>query len=249
MVEDPYKVLGIPNTASQEEIKKAYRKKAKEYHPDLHPNDPEAARKMNEVNEAYDMLMNPEKYANRRAGSQQSQGYQNANTNANRQSGQSQGPGGWSSSDFGGFDFGDIFGFGAREEPITNPQPEPGDSTEIRRAIGEINAGRYQEAINILTYIPSTLRNARWYYISGFANHGAGNSVTAIDHMQKAVQLDPNNRLYHRVLQQYRRAEQTYEQNAQGYDMDASARIRKMLCGCMLVQFVCGPFGFCRCLA
>lgn len=57
---DPYKVLGVSPGASQDEIKKAYRKKAKEYHPDLHPDDPEAARKMNEINEAYDMLQNPE---------------------------------------------------------------------------------------------------------------------------------------------------------------------------------------------
>lgn len=62
MVSNPYSVLGITKDASKEEIKKAYRKKAKEYHPDLHPNDPKAAEKMNEINEAYDMLCNPEKY-------------------------------------------------------------------------------------------------------------------------------------------------------------------------------------------
>ena len=65
MVTDPRKVLGVSETASQDEIKRAYRRKAKECHPDLHPNDPDAAKKMNELNEAYDMLMNPEKYANR----------------------------------------------------------------------------------------------------------------------------------------------------------------------------------------
>ena len=62
MIDDPYKVLGVSRDATKEEIKRAYRKKAKEYHPDLHPNDPHAAEKMNEINEAYDMLNNPEKY-------------------------------------------------------------------------------------------------------------------------------------------------------------------------------------------
>ena len=62
MVQDPYRVLGIDKNATEEEIKKAYRKKAKECHPDLHPDDPDAQQKMNEVNEAYDMLKNPDKY-------------------------------------------------------------------------------------------------------------------------------------------------------------------------------------------
>ena len=43
MVTDPRKVLGVSETASQDEIKRAYRRKAKECHPDLHPNDPDAA--------------------------------------------------------------------------------------------------------------------------------------------------------------------------------------------------------------
>ena len=57
MIEDPYKVLGVSPDATQDEIKKAYRQMAKKYHPDLHPDDPRATEKMNEVNEAYDMLM------------------------------------------------------------------------------------------------------------------------------------------------------------------------------------------------
>ena len=72
MVEDPYQILGIPHGATEAEIKKAYRKKVKEYHPDMHPNDPVAIKKMQEVNEAYDMLMNPEKYAARNAQQQRS---------------------------------------------------------------------------------------------------------------------------------------------------------------------------------
>ena len=73
MVTDPHRVLGVSPGATPDEIKKAYRQKAKECHPDLHPDDPNATRKMNEVNEAYDMLMHPEKYQARQ---QQSQGYQ-----------------------------------------------------------------------------------------------------------------------------------------------------------------------------
>ena len=59
MVSNPYSVLGVEVSATQEDIKKAYRKLAKKYHPDLHPGDAQAAAKMNEINEAYTILTKP----------------------------------------------------------------------------------------------------------------------------------------------------------------------------------------------
>ena len=56
MAQDPYKVLGVPYGASDEEVTKAYRRLAKKYHPDLNPNDPEAAKKMSEINAAYEQI-------------------------------------------------------------------------------------------------------------------------------------------------------------------------------------------------
>ena len=60
MAKDPYAVLGVSRNATEEEIKNAYRRLAKQYHPDLHPDDPSCAAKMNELNEAYDAIKNPE---------------------------------------------------------------------------------------------------------------------------------------------------------------------------------------------
>ncbi len=60
---DYYEVIGVSKTASEDEIKKAYRKLAKQYHPDLNPNDKEAEAKFKEVNEAYEVLSDPEKKA------------------------------------------------------------------------------------------------------------------------------------------------------------------------------------------
>lgn len=249
MIHDPYQVLGVPKGASEAEIKKAYRKCAKQWHPDLHPNDPDAAKKMNEINEAYDMLMNPDKYAARqqqeqqRAAYQQQQQGQSGYGNTHRQ----QNPGGWA-GDFD-FDFDDFFGFGfygAGDSSASRPKAEPGDSVVIQRAIQAINNRQYQAAVSLLANVISTDRNARWYYLNAVANYGCGNMIQAMDHIQRALQMDPNNQTYRQLYQQYRQGGRSYETSAQDFAKGAE-QMQKVCLGLCAAQFCCNPFGFMRC--
>ena len=242
MVEDPYQVLGISRDASQEEIKRAYRRKAKENHPDLHPNDPDANKRMNEINQAYDMLTNPDKYAARHAQQQQQQGQRRDQGGAygpyQQRSGY-QGSGGWYSD----FNFDDFFGFKTYSgERSSRPVVEPGDNPEIQAVIQSINSSQYQFAIHQLSQIQSTGRNARWYYLSALANQGLGNTMLALEQIQRAVQMEPNNQIYRQALQQFRHTGQVYQQNAQGHNMDAVDMKRLCMNLCFLQMFCT----FCR---
>ena len=217
---DPYKVLGVSPGASEEEIKKAYRQKAKQYHPDLHPGDEEAARKMNEVNEAYDMLKNPEKYERKRAQEQQQSYYRNSygNTGYSGQSGTGgYGNSGYSDQNYGygqsgpggyywrRFNFDDFFGQNSGQGRYAGARPsvQPGDPQELANAINLINSGRYHEAVNILNAMTSNYRNARWYYVSAVAYKGCGDNNQALNQIRKAMEIEPGNSLYRQIYEQY----------------------------------------------
>lgn len=60
---DYYKILGVDKNIPQKDVRAAYRKRAKLFHPDLHPNDPKAKAKFQALNEAYDVISDPEKRA------------------------------------------------------------------------------------------------------------------------------------------------------------------------------------------
>lgn len=60
---DYYKILGVGKNATEKEIKSAFRKLARKYHPDVNPNDPQAEARFKEINEAYEVLSDPEKRA------------------------------------------------------------------------------------------------------------------------------------------------------------------------------------------
>lgn len=217
MVQDPYKVLGVSPDASDEEIKQAYRRLAKKYHPDLNPGDQEAARKMQEINAAYEQIKNPEKAANN------SGGY---------------------GSGYGGYGGGYYDPFGGYRQQSAGSQT--GDQYQ-QAAYQYLRFGQYQEAINALNNC--TDRNAQWYYLSALANSGLGNQVTALEHIRKAVSMEPDNPEYLDALNQIENGGTAYRKHAgnfRGFSMGGNPCAG--FCLCYLIQMVCcggRPFFFC----
>lgn len=128
MAENYYKTLGVEKNASQDEIKSAYRKLVKQYHPDLHPNDPAAAAKFKEINEANETLSDEQKRA--------AYDYEQANP------GRSQFGGFGGGGGFGGFSdiFGDIFsGFGGGG---TAAQDKSGDDVTVNVDLSFLDAAK-----------------------------------------------------------------------------------------------------------
>ncbi|MFD0767202.1 DnaJ C-terminal domain-containing protein [Mucilaginibacter lutimaris] len=104
---DYYKILGISKTATDKEIKSAYRKMARKHHPDLNPNDAEAEKLFKQVNEANEVLSDPEKrkkYDKYGENWQHGEAYEQQARQQSQQ--RSYGGGGGSGQGFGGFDFG-----------------------------------------------------------------------------------------------------------------------------------------------
>ena len=117
---DYYKILGVEKSASADEIKSAYRRLAKQYHPDLHPGDNAAAEKFKEINEAYSVVGDPDKRGKYDRGEMDMNGGFNP-----------YGSGGFSASGFDDiFDmFSDAFGFGGSRRRASSQNTVGSDIT------------------------------------------------------------------------------------------------------------------------
>ena len=132
---DYYAILGVPRNATQEEIKRAYRRLALKYHPDRNPGDREAEEKFKEISEAYEVLSDPEKRAIYDA----------------------QGHAGLHQTGFRGFEdvedifsafsnlFEEFFGFGFRERTGRKPRPGADLSYELSLTLEEVYHGKEAE--------------------------------------------------------------------------------------------------------
>ena len=169
---DPYQVLGVSPSATDEQIKNAYRELARKYHPDNYANNPLAdlaQEKMKEINEAYDQIQRQRKQQSSRAG----QGYSQSGYS---QSGYSRSYAGQGGSSRGGSQFADI------------------------RQL--LNANRVSDAEELLEGIPQSRRDAEWYFLRGRVFYVRGWLDQAYNYYVRANQMSPGNAEYQTALNQ-----------------------------------------------
>ena len=194
MVQDPYKVLGVSPDASDEEIKKAYRDLTKKYHPDLNPDDPKAAEKMNDINTAYDQIKNGNVQRPSAYGSGYGAGYGAAGA-------------------YQQYGYGDWNAWNAWNAS----QARQTERSEYTAARNFMRNGMYREALNALSGVPQEERDGKWYYLSAGANMYMGNKVAALEHAKRAVSLEPANAEYRQLLEMLQSGGDFYDNYSSGY--------------------------------
>lgn len=190
---DYYKILGVDKNASSDDIKKAYRKLARKHHPDLNPNDKEAQKKFQQINEANEVLSDPEK---RKKYDQYGKDWQHADQfeQARRSQRQSAGADTWTgafSGDFDGGEFSDffesLFGGGGRRSQ--------GRQTKFRGQ--DIQAELTLQLTDVYTTHQQTFtingKNIRITIPAGAEN---GQKIKIAGHGEPGVNGGPNGDLY-----------------------------------------------------
>ncbi len=115
---------------------------------------------------------------------------------------------------------------------------QPTGDTYQQAAYNYIRYGRYREALNALN--SSQNRDARWYYLSAVANDAIGNQVTALEHIRRAVSMEPDNQQYLQMLNRIENGGTAYRQHAgnyRGFTMRGDPCTG--LCLCYFLQLFC----------
>ena len=223
MVSDPYRVLGLSPGASDEEVKAAYRKLAKKYHPDLNPGNQRAADRMNEINAAYEQIKNPQQQEN------YGQSYSSATY-----------------SDPWGSSYGGSYGSAGAYQSW-----ESVERNELKAARNFIRARQFAQAVNALSGVPVSERDGEWYYLHAIANYNLGNRVAAMDSARRACAASPGNERYRQLLLQIQQGAQAYDAAGEGFGFRrvnlGGNNLCMSLCVANLVCNLCcgGRFLFC----
>ena len=237
MIANPYRVLGVSESCTDAELKKAYRDKSKKWHPDQNPDNTDYAEKrFKEVQEAYRQIVDARErgtspYGNTGGYGNTGYGYGGYGNAGGYGTG---GPGSYGQQEYdqsrdgdyarhgyanyGAYrDFADFFNQWQQYSEQQRAQQAAGESNEEQAARNYINNGYYQEAWNSLNGAPPESRGARWFYYASMANRGLGSNVRALEFAKRAVDMEPGNELYASHLQQLQNGGTWYQHQNQNY--------------------------------
>lgn len=250
---DPYEVLGIQRNATDEEIKKAYRKLSRIYHPDANINNPnkdQAEAKFKEVQEAYRRIMDAREhgdYGYSGYSGYGGQSYTNRQSGYRDDNGNSEGRG--YSEEYMNFeDFFRAFGFGGFDQRYSTAKQNNSDPVELQAAANYINAGHYREALTALSQVPEDHRNGKWYFYSAVAHNSSGNNITAMQHIDRAIALEPANIEYKRFKNMMTDGTAGYRRTTQSYGtpvMECNNCCCRLMMFNLLCSCCCGGNYFC----
>ena len=122
-------------------------------------------------------------------------------------------------------------------------QRQAGPEQYLNMAQQYISFGRYREALQVLQNVPN--KTARWYYLSALANDGLGNQVMALEHIRRAVSMEPDNGQYLRTLSDIENGGATYRRQAGSFRGFSASSSLLSFCLCIAAQLCCFRRIFC----
>jgi curved DNA-binding protein len=205
---DYYKVLGLDKNASSDDIKKAYRKLARQYHPDLNPNDKEAHKRFQQVNEANEVLSDPEKrkkYDQYGKDWKHAEEFEKARQQQRHHAAGGSGFGGGGSQtfsgDFEGGDFSDFFeslfgGMGSKSRPRETKFKGQDYNAELRLNLKDVYTTHQRtltiDGKNVRITIPAGIEDGQKIRLKGYGAPGVHGGPAGDLYITFQVEDDPH---------------------------------------------------------